>query len=367
MRSRSALIPFLLLAFAPITAPAEDTAVVIKESVNWTRIGLLLVAAAPVFAYIYWPRRKESDKIPAVPALAPAPTLPTPPPLTAAPSLAAPPPISGPVSEAASASGALKGQYEIRREIGRGGMGLVYEAYDKKLDRKVAIKVLRDGLLSDPSERERFLAEARIISHLTHPHIVGICDICTEDGAVRLVFDYVDGRTLSALIAEKKTLSLAECKKVFGQVCEAIQFAHERNVLHRDLKPSNIMIDQNGCAKVMDFGLSREAKDRLSEQTPVDASGTPLHMAPEQHIGKGGTASDVYSLGVCLYEALTGEPPFQGSDLLACKQRAEYVPPSARVVGLSKKVDKFIDMLLAPDSSKRIASAKGMGLILAGL
>lgn len=146
-----------------------------------------------------------------------------------------------------------------------------------------------------------------------------------------------------------------ENRGIGRHVCEAVDSAHRSNVLHRDLKPSNIMIDANGYAKVMDFGLARQAKDSLSRLTHQDASGTPAYMAPEQHLGQARRASDVYSLGVCLYEMLTGALPFEGPDFLAQKERMRYPPPRFLAAELPEGIDALMAAALAANPAKRIA------------
>lgn len=267
-------------------------------------------------------------------------------------------PAGARVTAPAGAVGSLlKGQYELVKEIGQGGMGAVYEAFDHKLDRKVAVKRMREELRSEPKELERFIQEAKIVSHLAHPFIVGIHDIVDESGNLFLVLDYVDGRPLSSIIFERKRLSFQEARSILSYVCQAVDFAHKNKVLHRDLKPSNIMVDNNGFVKVLDFGLAREAKDSLSRLTRGDASGTPVYMAPEHHLGKAQAASDIFSLGVCLYEMVTGQLPYRGPDLLAAKERRQYTPPRLLVNSLPAGLDELTAAILSPDPAQRPAGA----------
>ena len=245
------------------------------------------------------------------------------------------------------------GNYELRARLGEGGMGVVFEAFDRKLSRRVAVKKMRPEIRDGARDRERFLEEARIISQLTHPHVVGIHDIIQEDGEIYLVFDYIEGKPLSAVLDERRRLTASECLRVFSQVCPAVDAAHQRRIQHRDLKPSNIMIDGSGNAWVLDFGLARIAKETVSRQTRVDASGTPAFMAPEQHLGQPQRGSDVYALGVCLYEMLTGELPFRGPDFLAQKERMLYAAPSSLVPELGPSADRLIAQALHADAAQR--------------
>lgn len=254
-------------------------------------------------------------------------------------------------------AGLLRGRYELKGKIGEGGMGVVLEGLDHSLGRRVAIKVMRPEIAGGADAREAFLTEAKIISHLSHPYIVAIHEVIENEDGVFLVFDFVDGEPLSALLRRRRRLPLAECVGVFTYVCEAIACAHRSRVLHRDLKPSNIMIDAGGYAKVMDFGIAREAKDTITRLTSLDVSGTPAYMAPEQHLGRCAKTSDIYALGVCLYETMTGSLPFTGPDFLVQKERMRYAPPQFLAPGLPKEAELLFAAVFAPDPKMRVADA----------
>ena len=252
------------------------------------------------------------------------------------------------------------GGYRVIKALASGGMGIVYEGVDKALDRRVAIKKMRDEIRNDPTERERFLSEARMVASLHHPNIVEIYEILEDGFDAYLVFEYVDGKTLHELLAVRKRLPLREAACVMQGTAAALDYAHARGMVHRDLKPSNIMVTRELKVKVMDFGVARQGErdqDGLAMTNTV--VGTPSYMAPEQFEGKVCRGSDVYALGICMYEMVTGELPFSGEG--GCVQLAKlnktYVPPSRLMDGLPTGFDDVLDKVLEPDSEKRWKSA----------
>lgn len=246
----------------------------------------------------------------------------------------------------------LAGRYEVSSLLGEGGMGTVHLGFDRSLERKVAIKRVRSEYAAEPTVRARFMSEARMAARLAHPYIVAVHDIIEEGGELFLVMEYVDGSPLDTLINKGRIFTLADCATLFSFVCQAVACAHWNHVLHLDLKPGNIMLDRMGFAKVMDFGLARRGG-----AGPREVAGTPTHMAPEQHYAESGPASDVYSLGVCLYEMLAGSLPFNGPDFVGQK-KAPPVPASTLNHGLAGTgVDEFLEAVLSPDMAKRPAGA----------
>ncbi|MBI2789464.1 MAG: protein kinase, partial [Elusimicrobia bacterium] len=189
-------------------------------------------------------------------------------------------PVAAPAAEA---TGVIRGQYEIVRQIGAGGMGMVYEGTDRSLGRRVAIKQMRDELRINPRERDRFVIEAKTVASLHHPNIVDIYAIAEEGDDVYLVFEYVDGKTIHDLVQAQGRLHRSDAVRVTAAMGEALTYAHSRGVIHRDMKPSNVMLTSDGRIKVMDFSIARMAKDALARYSLTNTVvGTPPYMAPEQ-------------------------------------------------------------------------------------
>ncbi len=250
----------------------------------------------------------------------------------------------------------IEQHYEIGKAIGQGGMGVVYEARDKRLKRPVAIKMLREEFSLDAAAKSAFVEEATTVAELHHPSIVDIHDVEQDERGVYLVFERLEGRTLDELIAEQKLLPLDEVKRVLGPVCSALDYAHAHDVVHRDLKPGNIMLTKEGGVKVLDFGISRHAALRggKSSTTTQTVVGTPHYMAPEQEYGVIRRENDVFALGAVLYEMVTGVRPYDGTT--PAKLAKSYLRPSTRVPGLSVELDALIDRALEPDPDKRVST-----------
>jgi serine/threonine-protein kinase len=269
---------------------------------------------------------------------------------------AAPAPALPATADARVAADGFWAQYDKVGDLGAGGMGLVYEAVDKSLDRRVAVKKMRDEIRIDPAERQRFIQEARTVAALHHPNIVDIYNIVDDGQDVYLVFEYVPGKTLSQRL-EDSPLSFAEARGVLSGVCSAVEYAHKQKIIHRDLKPSNIMIREDGAVKVMDFGVARQAKDAMTKMSMTNTVvGTPPYMAPEQEQGTVRMESDVFALGVVLYESLCGELPFQGvgAGMLLNKINGKHEPLSKRTAQpLPPGLDEVMAKALCPDPDKR--------------
>ena len=271
--------------------------------------------------------------------------------------------MSGDVDIMPALARALSGRYDVVREIGRGGMGIVYEAIDRRHDRKVAVKVIRPELagVAGPA---RFLREIAVVAHLDHPHIVGLYDSGEVDGLPYYIMPCIDGESLDDLMKREGQLAIEEAVELTVQVAQALDYAHGRSVVHRDIKPQNILLS-NGQAVVADFGLAGALSDAGGEKLTLTglAIGSPHYMSPEQADGSGhvDARSDIYSLGCVLYELLIGQPPFSGSTRQAIIARhcAEPVP-SLRVVRstISPDLERVVMKALAKTPADRFRTAR---------
>jgi serine/threonine-protein kinase len=210
------------------------------------------------------------------------------------------------------------GRYEILGELGRGGMGVVYRAKDPSIGRIVAVKIIQlseEGTgMSHAELVERFQTEARAAGQLTHPNIVVIYDVGESDGVYYITMELVNGKSLQSLLDSGEKFPLRRLLRIMEQVCSALQFAHDHGVVHRDIKPANIMLTGEDFVKITDFGTAQIMQYGASRQTA--AMGTPGYMSPEQIKGKGVDGrTDIFSLGVMLYEMTTGQKPFRGQDI----------------------------------------------------
>jgi len=238
------------------------------------------------------------------------------------------------------------GDYQLAEELGRGGMGVVYKAWQRSLGRTVALKMLLRGVSPSSADLARFRSEAESAAQLDHPTIVPIYDVGQNEGRPFFTMKFVSGTTLAERLLEGP-LTGREAAELLEPICRAVHYAHQRGVLHRDLKPSNILIDEEGRPHVSDFGLAKRVEDDEPLTLSGAVLGTPSYMAPEQAAGKRGRpgpASDVYSLGAILYQMLTGRPPFQAATsvetvLLVLEQ--EPLPPRL----LNPRADRELEMI----------------------
>ncbi len=261
----------------------------------------------------------------------------------------------------------LADRYRIIGLLGRGGMGEVYRADDLKLGQAVALKFLPPKLADDPVRRERFFAEVRITRQLSHPNICRVYDIQEIDGRHFLSMEFIDGEDLASLIKRIGHLSNEKALDIARQLAAGLAAAHERGVLHRDLKPANIMLDGHGHVRITDFGLAIAAEDQTQA---AEIAGTPAYMAPEQLAGKGATVrSDMYSLGLVLYEIYTGKKAFTATNLAELRQQKETHTPRAISElreGMDPVVERLIRRCMERDPNARPATVAQLALALPG-
>ena len=257
----------------------------------------------------------------------------------------------------------LSGRYRLEAKLGSGGMSTVYLARDTTLDRPVAVKVMHREMSEQADQLERFRQEARAVAKISHPNVVAVIDAGEDGGYPYIVFEYVEGETLKARINRIGALDVQEALAYAIEIARGLTVAHGRNMVHRDIKPQNVLIDAEGLAKLTDFGISRQL-----EQDGMTATGRVLgttdYVAPEQAMGRGADQrSDVYSLGVVLYEMLTGRVPFQADSQVgvAMKHVNEELPDvQAERPELSAATALVVERATAKDPAKRYADIGAM-------
>ena len=265
----------------------------------------------------------------------------------------------------------LVGRYQLLSRLGTGGMAHVFQARDLNLQRMVAIKLLREDLISDPAFHARFLQEARAAANLSHPNIVTIHDFGVEAHEYFFVMELVSGTDLKTLLRRRRRLAAPEALAILTQACAGVGYAHRAGLIHCDLKPQNILVAPDGRTKIADFGIARA----LSSIDPLETSevvwGSPQYFAPEQAAGgPPSPASDVYSLGVILFETLTGRLPFAGEDPSAlADQHLRAPPPSPRSLNPSipPALDQVLLKVLSKEPAARYRTADQLGRVLSGL
>ncbi len=257
------------------------------------------------------------------------------------------------------------GRYEILRELGRGSMGVVYEAHDPALSRNVALKTIQPIL--DPKDKEafeqRFFAEARIAARLSHPGIVVVHDVGRDrdTGILYIALEHLTGHTLAEMTEEGRPLEWREALRLGVEIARALHHAHEQGVVHRDMKPANVMVLASGQAKIMDFGIARVETARFKLTSPGEFLGTPLYMAPEQALsGTVDARTDVFSLGGIVYTLLTGQPAFAAASIpqiVARLVKEDAAPPSSLVPGLPPNLDQVLARAMAKEPDDRYPHA----------
>ena len=257
----------------------------------------------------------------------------------------------------------INDRYEIIKTIGEGGMANVYLANDTILDRKVAIKVLRGDLSNDEKFIRRFQREALSVSNLSHPNIVEVYDVGEEDGQYYIVMEYIEGKTLKQLLKKRETLTLTEVIDIMLQLTDGLAHAHESYIIHRDIKPQNIMILDNGLVKITDFGIAMALNATQLTQTN-SVMGSVHYLPPEQANGKSATVkSDIYSLGILMYELITGSVPFKGDNAveIALKHMKEKIPSIRKQnPTIPQSVENIVIKATAKNPRNRYDSVKEM-------
>jgi eukaryotic-like serine/threonine-protein kinase len=253
----------------------------------------------------------------------------------------------------------LSGRYRLDAQIGSGGMSTVYRAFDQVLERQVAVKLMHRDIAGNPDQLERFRREARAVARLNHPHIVQVIDAGEDDGVPYIVLEYVEGETLKDRIRRCGRLEIPEALAYAIEIARALGAAHEAGIVHRDVKPQNVLVDEEGSGKVTDFGIARTLdQDGLTADGRV--LGTTDYVSPEQALGHAVTGqSDLYSLGVVLFEMLTGQVPFRGENqvAVAMKHVREELPDiQYRRPEVSSALAAVLDRATAKDLAVRYSS-----------
>ncbi len=259
--------------------------------------------------------------------------------------------------------------YTLKSILGEGGMAIVHLAEDHKFHTDVALKMLKKEFVSNENIKKRFLAEARSMFRMSHPHVIRVSDLIDEGDTVAFVMEYVAGETLKEYLERKGKLTDDEIRDIFSQMLDAVGYVHAQHLVHRDIKPSNFMIDKNGKVKLMDFGIAKTLDPTSAEYTqtvPGVLMGTPMYMSPEQITEtKSVTAqSDIYSLGVVLWQMVTGQKPYNTNTLSSFQLQTKIV--NEPLDSTNSHWDDLIQKATAKDISSRYISTNEFKITLEG-
>ncbi|MCD4778144.1 MAG: protein kinase [Desulfobacterales bacterium] len=257
------------------------------------------------------------------------------------------------------------GRYEIIKKLGKGGMGVVYQAHDPQIDRPVALKVLREDRVVSEDFVLRFFKEAKFIGRLSHPNIVTVYDVGRDHGTIYIAMEYLQGQPFNEVIRSGR-LSVEKIIDIALQVANALGYAHEKGIVHRDIKPSNIILTDEGNVKLTDFGIARAEDSNAAQQTQAGVIlGTPFYMSPEQVMGKRVDGrSDLFSLGVILYELIVGRKPFEGDHFTAIfRAITDDIPVAPLKIDASipQSLSDLIMKALSKNPNERFQTSKEMG------
>ncbi|MDP2036825.1 MAG: serine/threonine-protein kinase, partial [Ignavibacteria bacterium] len=253
--------------------------------------------------------------------------------------------------------------FRVVSVLGKGGMGIVYKAYDTRLDRYVAIKLLNSSVLDKERFVERFKREAKNQAKLTHPNIVGVYGFIEYSNLLGIVMEYVEGESLEKVIDRQGRFNLQDVVYILKHLLQGIGYAHQRGFIHRDIKPSNIILNKEGITKIMDFGISKSLVDNNMTKTGSKV-GTVYYMSPEQIRGHDVTnRSDIYSIGCTIYEMIVGQPPFDFPseyEVMDGHLKKSVPKISDKITGLPEKLEKIITKALQKDANARYANCEEM-------